>query len=100
MPLQNKLKKTTFFRIFFECLKIPCSQKYPCKIPQSTVWRMSSREMEAVEKYVFLPDEARPKKTHKKMTITTSPKKSQLKIRSTIAAPLWHCVLPANTSTK
>jgi len=36
--------------------------------------------MEAVEKYVFLSEEARPKKTQKKMVIATSPKKSQLNI--------------------
>lgn len=56
--------------------------------------------MEAVEKQGFLPDEVRPKKSHKKMVITTSQKKSQVKVIGTTVAPLWHCVLRANTSTK
>lgn len=55
--------------------------------------------MEAVEKQVFLPDEVRPKKPYKKMVITSSQKKSQVKVRGTSVAPLWHCVLRATTST-
>lgn len=63
---------------------------------------MSLWETEAAEKYreVFLPDEARPKAPHQKMIMTTCLKKGQLNVRGTTAAPLWHCVLTDNTSTK